>query len=317
MVFQIGDNPGQENKEQTEKRRSLQDKPVPGFEGIPPKEVLHFFIRGLQRGALTTRAASIAFQFFMATIPAMIFIISLIPLLPIEEPDKEIFSLLNEIMPAAALATIKGVFAEALNIPQGLRFFGIFLAITFSMNAMNAMIIAFNATYHTIETRSWIERRVVSLILVIILSFLLLLSTTLMGATKYMLHALSEYHMMRPELARVLINAGKWFFLTALIFSTISFFYYLAPSRKTRFKLISPGSLFATFLSVLASIIFTEFMDAFGRLDQIYGQLGSMMMVMLWMNFNALALLFGFELNASIKQAKAEKQEELFFQGNL
>jgi len=85
--------------------------------------------------------------------------------------------------------------------------------------------------------------------------------------------------------------------------------YFLAPARKTKLRLFTPGSIFATLLSILTSLAFSYFVNHYAPFNRFFGSIGTLIAVMLWMNFNALALLAGFELNASIKNARIIKLE--------
>jgi membrane protein len=102
---------------------------------------------------------------------------------------------------------------------------------------------------------------------------------------------------------------GKWIVVFALTFMAISFLYYLAPAPKTQWKLFTPGSVFATLLSIITSMVFSYFVNHFAPFNRFYGSIGTLIAVMLWMNFNAIALLAGFELNASIRNALYNKLE--------
>jgi membrane protein len=106
-----------------------------------------------------------------------------------------------------------------------------------------------------------------------------------------------------------LLLLGKWVIVLALTFLAISSLYYLAPARKTKWRFFTPGSIFATLLSILTSILFSYFVNHFAPFNRFYGSIGTLIAIMLWMNFNAIALLAGFELNASIKNARFRKFE--------
>ncbi|HYX08772.1 MAG TPA: YihY/virulence factor BrkB family protein [Bacteroidales bacterium] len=282
---------------------------LPGMQGLSLSEVIEFFINGIQKGSLTTRASSIAFQFFLAAIPAVIFFFTLLPYIPVNNFQDGLFSMLVSIMPKAAYSSIQTTLDEIFVRRIGLQFFGFLIAVFFSMNAINSIIKAFNASYHTIESRSWIARKMVSLALVFIVATLISIAISLMIFTRFFLMQLTDLNIIRSDLTFLIINSGKWIIIAALIFFTISFIYYLAPSRKMKWKLISPGSTLASVLTIFACLAFSFFMNQFGQLDKIYGSLGSVMIVMIWINFNALALLIGFELNASIMHARNNHNE--------
>jgi membrane protein len=106
-----------------------------------------------------------------------------------------------------------------------------------------------------------------------------------------------------------LLLTGKWIIVLTLTFMSISFLYFMAPARKTKWRLFTPGSVFATLLSIVTSMAVSYFINHFAPFNRFYGSIGTLIAVMLWMNFNSIALLAGFELNATIKNAQFNKLE--------
>lgn len=278
----------------------------PGFEGIPIHDVVLFFIRGIQKGALTTRASSIAFHLFLALLPAIIYFFTLIPYLPVENFEEGLLSLLQDIMPLSAFELFESTLRDMFVPRTGLSVFGFLFALFFATNAINGMIVAFNATYHTIETRTWLERRAIAALLVFILFILLTTAVGLILFSSVAADKLVELEIIRRSLTFYLLMAGKWIVIIALIYSALSFLYYLGPSRRMRWRLYSTGSTFATVLVIITSLIFTYIINNFGKFNEVFGSIGTMMVVLLWLFLNSIALLIGFELNASIKNAKIE-----------
>ena len=276
----------------------------PGFEGIPIYDVVVFFFKGIQKGALTTRASSIAFHMFLALLPAIIYFYTLIPYFPVKNFEEGLLSMLQDIMPLNAFELFKSTLSDMLVPRTGLSVFGFIIALFFATNAINGMIVAFNATYHTIETRSWIERRAIAALLVFILFILLTTAVSLIVFSKLVVDRLVEIEMIRKSLTFYLLMAGKWIVIIALIYSAVSFLYYLGPSRKMKWRFYSTGSSFASVLVIITSLIFTYMINHFGKFNEIFGSIGTMMVVLLWLFLNSIALLIGFELNASINNAR-------------
>ena len=276
----------------------------PGFEGIPIYDVVRFFFKGLQEGSLTTRASSIAFHLFLALLPAIIYFFTLIPHFPIENFEEGLLNLLQDIMPHSAFELFESTLRDMFVPRSGLSFFGFIVALFFATNAINGMIVAFNATFHTTETRSWIERRAIAVLLVFTLFILLTPAVGLIIFSKAVVNKLVELDIIRSNLTVYLLIIGKWFVVLALIYSALSFLYYLGPSRKMKWRFYSTGSSFASVLVIVTSLIFTYMINHFGKFNEIFGSIGTMMVALLWLFLNSIALLIGFELNASIKNAK-------------
>jgi len=173
------------------------------------------------------------------------------------------------------------------------------------------MITAFNSTTHSIETRSIWKQYLISFLLVLILSLILLVATTAIIGGTVVMQYLVNHKILESSLVYNLIKYGKWLIIVIMLFFAISFMYYLAPARKTRFRFISAGSTFATLLFILATVGFNFYVNNFASYNALYGSIGTLIVIMMWLYFNALVLIIGFELNASIAHARHHKDEDL------
>ncbi|MBN2813104.1 MAG: YihY/virulence factor BrkB family protein [Bacteroidales bacterium] len=284
--------------------------PFPGSKGLSLYEVSKMYMQGLSKGSLNIRATSIAFHFMLALGPAFIFILGLIPYLPFPKFQAGIMDVMINIIPENSYRMLELLLQEVVSQPHhGVQIFGFLLTLFFVQKGLNGIIEAFNATYHTVGARSWIERRIVSVGLFIIFFILGILSSFLLFLSESGVRQLYAVGTIRVAATYKLLLFGKWIIVLALTYLAISFLFFLAPARKTKWRLFSPGSIFATLLSIITSIAFSYFVNHFAPFNQIYGSIGTLIAVMLWMNFNAMALLAGFELNASIKNARYKKLE--------
>ena len=98
-------------------------------------------------------------------------------------------------------------------------------------------------------------------------------------------------------------------FRSGLIFYTFAFIYKFGPAVTKRWKLLTPGSILGSLLSVLATIGFSIFVNNFGRYNALYGSIGTVIVLMIVIYINSLVLLIGYELNASIHSIKALADE--------
>lgn len=284
---------------------------LPGFEGVPMYYVIKFFWRGLQKGSLNLRASAIAFNFLLAMGPAIIFLLTLIPYFPVKNSQNEILTIIQDMMPTNAFLFVESTLQELTVKRGGLQFFGFATAVFFSTKGISAMIASFNATYHSIESRSYLQQKIVAIGLVAIFSTLIISSVFLMLFGKITMNKMVEYNFIQVNFLYYLIVVVKWVIIFLMIFFANSFLYYLAPQRKMKWKFISPGSSLATILFILVSIVFSYFMNNFAQLNRIFGSIGALIALMIWLNFIALTLLIGFELNVSIKNARLNNNELL------
>jgi membrane protein len=276
----------------------------PGFESIPIYDVVVFFARGIQRGAMTTRASAIAFHFALASLPLIIYLFTLIPHIPIINFQEGFMSMAESMLPSNVFELMESTLRDMFVKRPALQLFGILIALYFATNAINVLIVAFNHTYHTIETRSWLERRAIAAFLVIIMSVLMLTAISLIIFSRSAFTLLESKEIIRKGFTLYFFRIGKWLVIIALIYSALSFLYWLGPSRKMKWKFYSAGSSLASVLVILTSLIFSTIINHFGQFNKFYGSIGTMMVILLWMYLNSVALLIGFELNASIQGAK-------------
>ncbi|NVO03351.1 MAG: YihY/virulence factor BrkB family protein [Bacteroidetes bacterium] len=282
---------------------------LPGFDGMPLYDVTLFFFRGMMKGSITTRASSMSFSFFLALFPAIIFFFTLIPYLPIHNFQDILLDLMKGILPGNAYEASKETLIDIVQRQRGgLLSIGFVLALFFATNGINSIIDAFNSTYHTMETRSWYYQRLVSIILVLISVLLITIGILVITLSSFGIDFLVKEGIIRSMLAIYLVMAGKWVVILAIFFFTISFIYFLAPSKKERFRFISAGSTMATILSILTSLGFNFYVNNFAKYNALYGSIGTLIIILMWIYFNAIILLVGFELNASISAAKKQKQ---------
>jgi len=284
---------------------------LPGFESIPIYDVVVFFVRGLQRGALTTRASSIAFHFALASLPLIIYFFTLIPYIPIPNFQEGVLSMAESILPSNVYLLLESTLRDMFIKRKALQLLGILIALFFATNAINVLIVAFNNTYHAIETRSWVERRAIAAFLVIIMFILIATAVSLIIFSRSATNLLDSKEIIQKVFTLYLFRIGKWIVIIAMIYSALSFLYWLGPSRKMKWKFYSAGSSLASVLVILTSLIFSSIINNFGQFNKFYGSIGTLMVILLWLYLNSIALLIGFELNASIKGAKLEMDNEL------
>jgi membrane protein len=278
---------------------------LPGFETISLYEVTLFFWESIAKGSIAMRASAVAFNFFLALFPSIIFIFTLIPYIPIADFQEQLLDLLRNFMPHNAYEATKDTILDIVtNQRGGLLSIGFFSALYFSTNGFNALITAFNSTFHDIETRTGFQQRLASLFLVAIFTLLIMLAIALIIISEVALNKI-----FKPgELSYYLLLCGRWIIVFALFYFLISFTYYLAPARKAGWSFFSAGSMLGTILSIAMSVGFAYYVNNFGNYNKLYGSIGTLLVILLWIYFNSLVLLVGFDLNASIRKAKRHKE---------
>lgn len=277
---------------------------IPGFHGMPVYDVAVLFWRGIIDGAVTTRASAIAFSFFVALFPAIIFIFTVIPFIPIENFQSELFLLIKDIVPANVFMAIEETVEDILTRQRGgLLSLGFFMALIFATNGFASMMVAFDASLHSFERRTWLGQRLIALVLLAIMSVLLTIAIALITYGQHFIWYIAAKGFIRDHFIINLLSIGKWIVTIFLFFMANSFLFYLAPAKKTKFRFISAGGTLSTFLCLITIIGFTSYINHFGQYNKLYGSIGTLLVIMLLMYILSLVLLLGFELNASIKEA--------------
>ena len=229
---------------------------------------------------------------------------TLIPFIPIQNFHEVLLSFIENVTPDQTEAVIRQTVIDIIERPRGgLLSLTFFLALFFATNGFDSIIEAFNNTWHTLETRSWIKQKLTSILLFFIASIIVIISISLLTGGSVFLKFLREKEILDNNLAYYLLEAAKYIILTAMFFFTISFIYYLGPAKDSKFRFISAGSSLATILALAASIGFNFYVSNFSSYNALYGSIGTLLIILVWIYFNSIILLIGFELNASIQQA--------------
>jgi membrane protein len=277
---------------------------LPGFDGVPVYGVSVFFFRGLTEGYITSRAAAISYSVFLAIFPFLIFLFTIIPFIPIENFQFSLLGIIKDFMPRMAYESVKDTIIDIITRPRSsLLILNLILTLYFSTNGVNSLIEAFNNTYHTFETRSTFRQYLISIFLVLINSVLLIIAIGLITFGSTLLSWLLPDSIENSALVILLLQLLRWLIILALLLMAISFIYYLGPARQNSFRFISAGSLLATILIVITTLGFNFYVDNFASYNALYGSLGTLMIVLVWIYINSISLILGFELNASIRKA--------------
>ncbi|MEI6174319.1 MAG: YihY/virulence factor BrkB family protein [Bacteroidota bacterium] len=277
---------------------------LPGFDGVPLFDVATFFIRGLTEGYITSRAAAISFSVFLAIFPFMIFLFTIIPFIPIRNFQQSLLGIIQDFMPRLAYESVKETIIDIVTRPRSsLLIFNLVLTLYFSTNGVNSLIAAFNNTYHALETRSSFKQYLASILIVLINSILLIVAIGLITFGSELLSWILPDVIQNSAMVILLLELLRWLIIVGLLLMAISFIYYLAPAKHRSFRFFSAGSMLATILIVITTLGFNFYVDNFSSYNALYGSLGTLMIVLVWIYINSISMIVGFELNASIRTA--------------
>lgn len=281
-------------------RRSAQTITLPLFDGLSLYDVAIFFWKGIYEGAVTSRAASISFSFFLALFPGVIFVFTLIPFIPIEGFQHELFRLLRDVLPPNSFDAAYSTITDILTIKRGdLLGITVAAALFFATNGTLALIGNFGQTIHRLNVRGFWSQYLAAFWLTLALALLLIGGIAVLALGEVWIPTL-----IPGDNGIWLTALARWMVLLGLVLFAISLLFYYGPMRSAPWRFISPGALLATVLVWLTSYLFGIYVTDFSRYNQFYGSIGTLMIIQLWIYVNAIGLIIGFELNASMARAK-------------
>lgn len=294
-------------------RKKSQRIILPGFEGVPLYDVIKFFIAQMNKVGLNDRAAAVSFNFMMAIPPATIFLCTLIPYMPISrEITIELLDITKSITPNEnTYGVVANFLNDFLNTPRsGLLSFGFLVAAFYASNAIMAVMRSFNRSLHQQKERGFLKERWTAIKLTTVLVLLIIATITLIVFQgEFFTYVMDELDITNTFI-RLLIYNIKAVIIILLVLYSIGIIYKYAPAIHKRWKLASPGAIFATLLVMLSSFIFSFYVNSFGAYNKVYGSIGTLLILMFLVYINSLILLIGYELNVCIHSLRAIAGEQ-------
>lgn len=282
---------------------------LPGFRGFSIYDVWGPFMLQLKKTSLVERASGISFNIVMAIPPTLIFIFTLIPYLPISKQFiNQLFGLIRDIVPGEKNhSVIINFLKDFINKPRNeLLSFGLFLAIFFSSNAMMGVLRSFDKNYPGFRKRKGIHKRTVALKLTLIVFFLIFICILLLVAQSAVLKLIG----VKGATIRAVIENVRWVLIVLLTYYIVSFIYRHGPAVAKKWKLFTPGAVFATVMMIISTWMVSYWANHFSNYNKVYGSIGAIFILMSLIYANSLAVLMGFELNVTLGMLKQEKMAD-------
>lgn len=282
-------------------------------EEITLYKIVKCFFKNLEEDEIMDRANGVAFNFILATFPAIIFLFTLIPYVTAYFPSINTESIMgfikdSNLMPASmydvAATTVLDIVS---NQRGGLLTLGFFFAMYLSTNGMMALMRAFNACYKTVENRSGWKTRLIATGLTFNMTIVLFLAIVLLIVgqlvLEYFLAHIREFNLDIDGFTVYLLLALRFLVIFIVFFLSISTIYYFGPAIHYNWRFFSIGSFIATLLCLGVSYGFSFYVTNFGTYNKVYGSIGVLIALMVWIQLITVVLLFGYEINASIHEA--------------
>jgi membrane protein len=276
---------------------------LPYLEGLSFYALLKLYIIGIIEGALSYHASAVAFSFFMALFPFALFILNLIPYIPIEGFQTDFLHFVRQGVPPNTYDAIASIVNDILNNSHsGLVSSGFILSIFLMANGLNGILGGFESSRHVLEKRGFLQQYLISLALSLLLSILLIVTV----ATIVFFEVIIQKTMIQDVLSdRIpLIILGRYAFVILMILITVSLLFRFGTKQINKPSFITIGSVFTTILVIISSYFFGIWVIRFSKYNELYGSIGTLLIMMFYIWINCMILLLGFELNSIISKLR-------------
>lgn len=285
---------------------------IPGFGGVPLYDVLVYFIRGFTQVNLIDRAAAVAFNVFLALFPMILFLFTLIPYFPLQGVTTSVPEALQDILPPGTYDSVSSTINEIMSIEHGgLMSIGLLLAFYFSTSAVSSFFRGFNMGDNEYGQVSFMKQQIYSILVMLMFVALLLLSIVLMTLGQKLLPVLFTKIHLYKGITVFMINLVRWLIVIFALIIAMSLLYHFGNPHSKRFKLFTPGSLLFTGLFIVGTILFNFYISNISTYNLLYGSIGGLIIFVIWIYFNCILVLIGYELNKSIAKAQGFKFSDI------
>ena len=277
--------------------------PLPGFEGITLLNLFQFLKEVFQKGNFAIRSAAVSFHFFVALFPTLIFLLSLIPYLPIDGVKESLLLLAGDLMPIVIYdifeTTVNELFTRRYN---ALLSIGFVLSLYYASLGINTLLTAFSQSYQLKLKNGYFKQQLISLgiFLFIIIMFLSAVALSIFG--NYLGSQLVSLDVV--NYVNFLIDIFKLLLQILLVIFGVAILYHFGNPHTKKFRLINAGTLFATIVIFLATKGLSIYFSNFNVYNKIYGSIGSLLITLVWLNVVSYVLIIGFELYTKASEIK-------------
>lgn len=276
---------------------------LPWLEGLSLYELLELYILGIAKGAFSYRAGAIAFSFFMALFPFALFILNLIPYIPIDGFQDDFLKFVSDSVPPNTFEAISGILTDIMsNSYKGLLSSGFILSIFLMSNGINAILGGFETSYHITIARSFIRQYLISILLSLVLSLILIITVASIVVSEVFIQKIQLQQYIGDTISW--IQVSRYVFVILMILITTSVLFKFGTKQTSKIPFISIGSVLTTILIIISSYFFGIYVVKFAKYNELYGSIGTLLVLMFYIWINCMILLLGFELNATINKFK-------------
>lgn len=281
---------------------------LPGLMKVPLYDVMRFFFQSMSKGVVFQRAAAITYRVFVAVIPMLIGLFSAIAFLG-ENFRNTLVSMLESVVPPYVWPAISGMITDVVMRQNGtLSSSMLIIGIYFTIVCFNGILAAMTSSYFMEEKRKLVDQIVLSAGLMMLTFVIIVFVAAFFILASLAVDYVQTNYGNNPEFYSFIVHFLKWVLVYAAIYFLISIFYYLAPVKRGDYRFFSAGSSTCTILMVILLWIINIYFSNFDNYNLIYGSLGAIFAILLWINWSASIFLICYDLNVSIAKAKSENK---------
>ncbi|NHE55806.1 YihY/virulence factor BrkB family protein [Cyclobacterium plantarum] len=277
-------------------------------------DVGKIFLHHIQKDDVFERASAMAFNFTVAMFPLLLFLLNTIPFIQFFIPEvttANILIFVRDILPDNIYDEAAPTIMDIVSKPrQSLLSLGFFLALYLSTNGVISMMNAFNAVYRTRENRGFFRTRMVAVSIVVVLVLSICGAVLVMLVGSNLLYRFSEFEFVSNSIYYYSLASFRFFVLLLLFIIATAYIFRFAPAVHDKWKFFSTGSVVAGALITLGFFLFTFYLNNFSTYNKLYGSIGTMIAVMLWLWITSILVLVGFEINVSLDKARDRKMRK-------
>jgi membrane protein len=298
----------------TTKPETNRNRAVPGAEAARPSEIpkrgwLEIVKRAWKEAKtdnVSLVAAAVAYYAFLAIFPALIAAVLLYGLVASPADVQQQVEEIGAALPAEAETLLKDQMAAIASTSNSALGIGLLIAVLGALwsasGGVGGLITAINIAYDERETRGFVKRRALSLMLTVGAILFVLIAVTLVAVVPAVADAVGL-----GALGRLGAEAARWILLVVAVMAALAILYRIAPDRDApKFRWVSIGSIVATVLWIVASVALSLYVDNFGSYGKTYGSLAGVVVLLLWLYVSAFIVLLGAEINAEAEQQTAK-----------
>lgn len=283
---------------------------IPGLRGMSLFDVLEMYVTGIAKGALATRASAISYSFFMSLFPFILFVLNLLPIISFIEYEADVLPFLDDVLPSSTVAVFESTIANVFEKERvGLLSTSFIFSMFLMANGVNALFSGFQNSYHTKITENFVKQYVKAFCVALLLALFLFLAVIAIPLVEvYVIQNLEDFGLISDEL--IGMQVAKYAIFMFMFYTIIAMFYYFGAPEKNSRKYFTPGAALSTVLFLVTTYLFGVYVENFAQYNELYGSIGAILILMLYIWLNSNILLLGYELNASLLTLRKQAENK-------